>query len=39
MVALELWQTFCALLQQGFDRTEALYIVGQVAQRMWQYED
>jgi len=35
MVAVELWQTYSALLQQGFDRTEALWITSAVAQRMW----
>ena len=39
LAALELWQTYCALLQQGFDRPEAIYLTGQVVQKMWHYED
>jgi hypothetical protein len=30
-----LWQTYCALLQQGFDSPEAMQVVAALAQQMW----
>jgi hypothetical protein len=38
-VARELWQTYCALLQQGFDQREAITIVAQLATQMWHVDE
>jgi hypothetical protein len=35
---MELWQTYCALLQQGFEKEEALWMLAAIAQKMW-HED